>query len=81
MGRTMHRIGIGEGAGEFLEQITRARVAVGLEDHVDAAIAALARCGQGGADLGGMVAVVVDDGDAAGRRHDAGSGDRRRESG
>ena len=39
---------------------------MGLEDDVDALVAALAGGGEGGANFGGVVAVVVDDGDAAG---------------
>src|SRR5580704_18175074 len=37
-----------------------------LEDDVDLREAALQRSGQGSANLGGMMAVVVDDGDAVG---------------
>ena len=37
-----------------------------LEDDVDLPEAALQRRGQGSANLGGVVAVVVDDGDAVG---------------
>ena len=37
-----------------------------LEDHVDLAVSALAGRGQRRPNLGGMVAVVVDDADAAG---------------
>ncbi len=41
------------------------RVAVRLKDNVDLPVAAFARSGEGGADLGGVVAVVVHDGNAA----------------
>ncbi len=38
---------------------------MGLEDDVDAAAGGFASRGKGGANFGGVVAVVVDDGDAA----------------
>jgi hypothetical protein len=40
---------------------------VGLEEDVNFPVAALAGGGEGGANFGGVMAVVVDDGDAAGR--------------
>ena len=55
-----------EGIEELAEQIARARVAVRLEEHDQAAAEALARRRQGGADLGRMVTVVADHHDAAG---------------
>ena len=60
-------IGIAECATELVHEIESAGIPVGLEDDVDSAVAALAGGGEGGANLGGMVAVVVDDGDAARR--------------
>ena len=66
MSSTEHGIGIAERGGEFIEQQLRARVAVRLKDDVDLAEAALPRRRQRGANLGGMMAVVVDHGDAVG---------------
>ena len=48
-----------EGVGEFVHQQLRPGVAMRLEDHVDLAITALPGCGQRGANLGGMMSVVV----------------------
>ena len=61
-----HRDGVGggEGRSELIEEQLRAGIAVRLEDDMNAAKTALASGGEGGADLGGMVAVVVDNGDA-----------------
>ena len=53
-------VGIGEGLGEFLHQCLGTGVAVGLEDNVNAAVAALAGGGERGEDLGGVMAVIVD---------------------
>jgi hypothetical protein len=50
---------------ELVQKIERARVPVRLKDDMDALVAALAGGGQGGANLGGVVAVVVHHGDAA----------------
>src|ERR1035437_5183484 len=52
-------------ATELVEEVQGARVPVGLEDDVDAPVAAFAGSGQGGANLSRMVAVVVHHGDAA----------------
>ena len=60
------RVGIGEGGGELVHQVAGAGVAMRLEDDVDLAKSALARGGQRGPNLGGMVAVVVDHADARG---------------
>src|SRR5579885_501779 len=54
-----------EGAPEFVHQVHGPAVAVRLEQHVNAAETAQPRGRQGGADFGGMMAVVVDDRDAA----------------
>src|SRR2546427_7925989 len=56
-----------EGGPELLEQVRGARVAVRLERRHDPAVEPCLGGGQGGADLDGMVAVVVDDGDAIDR--------------
>ena len=50
---------------ELVQKIEGAGVAVGLEDDVNLPVAALAGRGEGGANLGGMVAVIVHHGDAA----------------
>src|ERR1700730_15719147 len=50
--------------GELDHKITRAGIAVGLKYHVDFAEAALAGGSQCGANLGGMMAVVIDHADA-----------------
>jgi hypothetical protein len=60
-----NRVGLVKGARELVHQMERAGEAMGLEEHVDAAETAHAGAIQGRADFGGMVAVVVDDGDAA----------------
>ena len=80
MGRTMTVSASVKRAGELIQKIKSTRVPVGLEDDVDLAVAALAGGGEGGANLGGMVAVVVDHGDAARRCREAESAGRRRES-
>lgn len=56
---------VAKGGGELVEKFAGAGVAVGLEEYVDSPVAALAGGGEGGADFGGVMAVVVDDGDAA----------------
>ena len=56
-------VGISEGCGELGHQVAGAGVAVRLEEDVDAGEAAVAGGAEGGEDLGGVVAVVVDDGD------------------
>ena len=59
-------VGVAECGAELFEQIAGAGVAVRLEDDMDAFVSALARGSERGANFRGMVAVVVDDGDAAG---------------
>ncbi len=59
----LYRIRIAERATEFVEQIARPCIAVGLKQHMNVAVAAAARGGQGGANLRRMVAVIVYDGD------------------
>ena len=61
----VHAIGLMKGAREIVHQRLRARVAVRLEQHVNASKAAGARGRERGANLGGVMAVVVDHGDAA----------------
>ena len=61
-----HGVGVGEGGGEFVHEIAGAGEAVGLEEDVDAVESALASGCEGGANFGGMMAVIVDDADAAG---------------
>ena len=61
----VYAIGLMKGAREIIHQRLRARVAVRLEQHVDTLKAAGARGRESGANLGGVVAVVVDHGDAA----------------
>src|SRR5271157_862466 len=60
-----NRVGLVKGARELVHQMERAREAMGLEKHVDAAETAYAGSIEGRADFSGVVAVVVDDGDAA----------------
>src|SRR5262245_41111085 len=57
-------IGLVEGGEELAAQVQRARVAVGLEYRDDAPVESRLGGGEGGADLGGMMPVVVDDEDA-----------------
>src|SRR5262249_19210871 len=59
-------VGIGKSRAEVIEQVTRASIAVRLEDDVDVLEPALAGSRQGGADLSGMVAVVVNHAHARG---------------
>src|SRR6185369_16239660 len=54
-----------KGACEIIHQRLSARVAVRLEQHVDALKAARPRGRQSGADFGGMMSVVIDHGNAA----------------
>ncbi len=54
---------------------------MGLEDDVNLPVAALAGGGQGGANLRGVVAVVVHHGDAARLCRATGSAGQRRENG
>ena len=65
-GKDADSIGVSKCTAELVQKIKGAGVAVGLEEDVDLAVAALAGGGEGGANFGGMVAVVVDHGDAAG---------------
>src|ERR1017187_8517597 len=60
-----NRVGLVKGARELVHQMERAGEAMGLEEDVDAPETAHAGAIQGRADFGGMVAVIVDDGDAA----------------
>ncbi len=64
-GQHDHRVGVAKCASELVQKISGARVPVRLEDDVNLAAAARARSGQRGANLGGMVAVVVDNRHAA----------------
>ena len=59
-------VGLVEGARELLEERLRARVAVRLEGDDDAAVEARLRGVERRLDLGGVVAVVVDDHHVAG---------------
>ena len=66
MSETTTHVRFVERARELAHEIARARVTVRLERDDDAAILEPgARAGERGADLGGVVAVVVDDHDAA----------------
>ncbi len=59
-----HGVGVVEAGAEFLEQRLQARVAMRLHHGDDLACGAFARGAQHGGNLHGMMAVVVDDGDA-----------------
>ena len=59
-----HSVCISEGGGKLVEEQLRAGIAVGLENNVDTAESALARSGESGANLCGVVAVVIDHGHA-----------------
>ena len=65
-GEHVDGVGVSKCTAELVQKIKGAGVAVGLEDDEDAAMATLPRGCEGGANFGGMVAVVVDHGDAAG---------------
>ena len=65
MSQDLDEVGVVEGGGELGHEVASAGVAVGLEDDVDGAVAAIAGGAEGGEDFCGVVAVVVDDGDAA----------------
>src|ERR1700678_2092549 len=65
-GQYGHRIRQGKCRGELRDEVAGAGIAVGLEDDVNLVVAALAGGGECGGDFGGVVAVVVDDGDAVG---------------
>ena len=73
-----NRIGIAECVGEFIQQQLRARVAMRLKDNVDLAEATLPRRSQRGADLRGMMSVVVDHGHAVALIRSIESGGPRR---
>src|SRR5258708_33683326 len=60
-------VGVRECCAEFFQQVARAGVAMRLEDCVDALESTLARCRESGADLRGMMAVIVNHADAGGR--------------
>ena len=78
--RQHEHVGVVEGAREVVEEIARARVAVRLEGDHDAAGVHLARGGERRADLGRVVAVVVDHAHAARPRPCSRSAARRRRS-
>src|SRR5262249_10232665 len=56
-------VGVGESGAELLQQVAGAGVAVRLEDYMNTLEGALARRSQRGANLRGMMAVVVDHAD------------------
>src|SRR5207247_1818172 len=56
-----------KGPGKIIEEMKRSRIAMRLEDRKDAAEIAGLRRAQRGADLGWMMCVVVNDGDAVTR--------------
>ncbi len=60
-------VGVRERCAEFFQQVARAGIAMRLEDCVDTLESALARCRESGADLRGMMAVIVNHADAGGR--------------
>ena len=64
-GKHDHRIGVSKRASEFLQKIKSSGVPVRLEDNVDAPMPACARRSQRGANLRGVVAVIVHHGNAA----------------
>jgi len=64
-GQDYNSIGIRERTTKLVQKIKGSGEPVRLEDDMNVLVAALAGCGQCGANLGGMVAVIVDDGDAA----------------
>src|SRR5437588_604122 len=59
-------VGIRERFSEFVHEIAGAGIAMRLEDDMDAVESALAGSSQGGANLSGMMAVVVNHGNAGG---------------
>ena len=61
-----HIVGVRKGRAELFQQVARAGVTMGLEDYMNAPGTALARCRQGGADLRGMMPVIVHHSDAGG---------------
>src|SRR3954447_11670715 len=54
------RVGIGKGCGKVLHQVSCARIAVRLENNVDAFESTLAGRSQGSANFCGMVSIVID---------------------
>ncbi len=64
-GQHDHGVGVCKRADKLLQKISGARVPVRLKDHVDLAARAGARRLQRGANLGGVVAVIIDNGHAA----------------
>src|SRR5947209_9395688 len=56
-------VGVGEGGAEFFQEVAGAGVTVRLEDHVNPVEAALAGSREGGANLGGMVSVIINHAD------------------
>jgi len=65
-GQDSEGVCVPEGGGKLGHEVGGAGVTVGLEEDVDALVTALAGGGEGGANLGGVVAVIVNDGDAGG---------------
>ena len=63
-GNEFQGVGLSKSGGELVKQVAGAGVAVGLEENMDVAVAALAGGGKGGTNFSGVVAVVVDHGDA-----------------
>ena len=64
-----HHIGLVEAGAEILEQARQPRIAMRLMHGDHAAVAGLTRGFQHGRDLDRMVAVIIDDGDAAHLAH------------
>src|ERR1700686_15134 len=61
----IHHVRLMEALGELVHQMLGASITVGLEHGVDAPEFAQLRGGKGSANLRGMVAVVVNDGDTS----------------
>jgi len=61
-------VGLIEGAAEIVPEVLRARVAMRLKEHEQAIELAAARGFEGCPDFGGVIAVIVNDGDVR-RRH------------
>src|ERR671923_241597 len=57
------KVGLVEGAAKFVPKMLRARVAMRLEEDEEAVELATAGGIEGRTDFGGMMAVIVDDGD------------------
>ena len=60
-----YAVRVGERSAKLVEQVAGAAIAMRLEDNVNASMTAFARGGKCSANLGGVVAVVVDHGNAA----------------